>query len=54
MAERLARVLEKVAEKGKLHSTLDALESAADTCSAKDAQSTKPSSKCKSCHLHVL
>ena len=39
MAERLAKVFEKLAEKGKLQSTLDALESCADTTTKKDAKS---------------
>ena len=47
MAERLAKVLEKLAEKGKLQSTLDALERFADTTTKKDAKSATTSTKRK-------
>ena len=47
MAERLAKILEKLAEKEKLPSALDALESSADTTAKKDAESATPSTKRK-------
>ena len=40
MAERLAEVLEKLAEEGKLQNTVSVLENAANTSSRKDPQSS--------------